>query len=303
MYFQLSILKTAITKYVNRVETLFTNKVNQPFTILLFKKAVYLYIILNNMISLPIARQIWSSEANMIHYYPQDNLAIKLLNLLSRPEVNNYYWYFVIGQFICAALALFGYLKRLMGVLLYFISVNLYYNAGLMQNGGTNLLVITLFYMIFMNEAAGQQPNHRIRSFDITITNFAFFAAKMQVCLLYFVSAVYKLYGSHWMDGSALYYVLNIDEYSTNWIRKNIANADWLTIPVTYFTLGFQIVFPVTVWIKKLKPLTLWIGVAFHVLIIFMMGLTDFGLIMLIMYLLFANDVKSKMALNALKII
>ncbi|MBI2268840.1 MAG: HTTM domain-containing protein [Bacteroidetes bacterium] len=295
-------MKTTITKYIDLTEALFTEKVNTPHTILLFKKAVYLYIILNGLISLPIASQIWSVDANMIHYYPQDNFAIKLINILSRPGINNYYWYFVIGQLTCATVALFGYLKRLMGILLYFISVNLYYNAGLIQNGGTNLLVITLFYMIFMNEAAGQQQNNKIRTFEITATNFAFLAAKIQVCLLYFVSAVYKLYGSHWMDGSALYYVLNMDEYSTSWIQKNIANTDWLTIPVTYFTLTFQMLFPVTVWIKKFKPLTLWVGVVFHVLIIFMMGITDFGLIMLIMYLLFASDAKSKMALNTLKI-
>lgn len=262
---------------------------NNRSIILLFKRILYSYIILNGLISLPVASEIWSTHANLIHYYPTDSILIKVLNILSRAGFGNYYWFFVIGQILCCCIALLGYQKRFMGILLYFISANLYLNTGQLQNGGTNLLLIVLFYLIFVNEDADQSKNSRIRIIDISCTNFAFLTIQIQVCILYLVSAVSKLYGSHWLDGSALYYIFNIDVYSTNWVQKHIANADWITIPLTYFTLFFQLAFPITVWIKKLKPLTLLIGFLFHLLIIFIMGITDFGLIMLIMYLPFVK--------------
>ena len=291
-------MQTKAIKYISGLEEWFTTKVNTPGTILLFKKAVYVFILFNGLITLPIAPEIWSPFASMIHYYPTDNLAIKLMNILSRPSVNNYYWFFVIGQLFCAAIALVGYQKQLMGVLLYFITANLYYNSGLIQNGGTNLLMITLFYMMFMNEDADKYKNGTFRTIAISFSNFALLAAQFQVCLLYIVSSVYKLHGSHWIDGSALYYILNIDEYSTAFIQKYVANTDWITVPATYLTLTFQLLFPVTVWIKKLKPITLVTGIAFHLLIIFMMGLTDFGLIMIVMYLLFFSNAVSLKLLN-----
>jgi hypothetical protein len=291
-----------LNKYIDSLENIFTERINKPFTIILFKKAVYIYILLNGLITLPIAAQLWSPAANTIHFYPVDDFGIKLLNILSRPDLNNYYWLFVVGQLLCCVVLLLGYKKRVTGILLYFITANLYYNARLVQNGGTNLLLLTLLYMIFINEDAEQHENKNLRITDLTISNFAFLAAQIQVCVLYFVSSVYKLYGSHWIDGSALYYILNIDEYSTSWIQQHIANRDWLTVSVTYFTLGFQLLFPITIWIKKLKPITLWIGIVFHVLIILMLGLTDFGLIMLVMYLLFVSNKKSELVLNKLKL-
>lgn len=296
-------MKNKINNIIQSFVFKLTDKVISPNTIILFKKAVYIYIILNGLISLPLAAEIWGPDSYLIHYYPVGNWGIKFLNIISRPDVNTYYLLFVIGQMICSIVALLGYMKRLMSVLLYFLSVNLYYSAGIIQNAGPNVLFVILFYMIFMNEDASDHKNVSIKSSDIGLTNFALITAQIQICVIYFVSAVYKLLGPHWLDGSALYYVLHIEEFTTNWVITYIADRDWLTIPITYLTVIFQLAFPITVWIKKLKPLTLWVGIAFHVLIILVMGLTDFGLIMLIMYLLFVNDAKSKMALNKLKIV
>lgn len=296
------ILKNKLNNITESIVLKLTDSVISPFTIILFKKAVYAYIILNGLISLPIASEIWGPESYLIHYNPPGNFAIKFLNIISRPDVNTYYLVFVIGQIICSIIALFGFMKRMMAILLYFISVNLYYSAGIVQNAGPNILFIILFYMIFMNEDAGDRKNEAMKSLDTSLTNFALLAAKVQICILYFVSAVYKLLGEHWLDGSALYYVLHTEEFTTNWIITNIADRDWLTRSVTYFTVIFQLAFPITVWVKKLKPITLIIGVVFHLLIIFIMGLTDFGLIMIVMYLLFINDQKSKQVLTKLKL-
>jgi hypothetical protein len=279
-----------IDRYLNTVQLFFTEKVNHLLSVVLFKRTLYAYIILNGLISLPIMSQVWSNHAYLLHYYPQDNFLMKILNSMSNPGLSDYYWFFVIGQIICAVLALFGVQKRLMGVLLCFLSMNLYYNSAQIQNGGTNLLILVLFYLMFVNEDAEKSKYQGIKTVDISITNFAFLAIQIQVCVLYLVSAISKLYGSHWLDGSALYYVFNLDAYSGDWIKRHIANNDWVSIPLTYFTICFQFAFPFTVWIKKLKPITLSIGVLFHILIIFIMGITDFGIIMLVMYIPFIRN-------------
>lgn len=288
-------------KYPGHTEYLLTSKVNNAHTIILFKKAVYLYVLISGIITLPDASQLWGPEAYNIRISPGDDLLFNVMNILSRPRINNYYIYFIYGQLACCILLLSGLMRRTAAISLYLITANLYYSARLAQNAGDNVVLLMLFYMIFMNEYPEQIKNNISRTIGIATTNFAFLAAQIQVCILYLVSAVYKLNGPHWTDGSALYYILNIDDYSSNWIQHHIANRDWITIPATYLIMAFQFTFPLTVWIKKLKPFTLTLGIVFHLLVIFIIGLTDFGIIMIIMYLLFLSNEKSERILTKLK--
>ena len=291
-------MKTGSEQLSVRLERHFTVRVNHAATIVLFKKTVYLYLIINGLILLPVAPQIWGPDAFLIHYYPADSLAMKVLDVLSHPAVNRFYWCFLAGQLACCFAGLAGWGRRWSDLLLYFLTANMYFNVALIQNGGTNLMMVILFYMMFMNEQADRGRHPALRTLDVTATNFALLTAQIQVCVLYFVSTVYKVSGTHWLDGSAIYYVFNIDDYSTPWIQRHIANCDWLTVPATYATLGFQVLFPVTVWLKRLKPVTLAVGILFHLMVVLMIGFTVFGLIMIIMYLLFLSDSTSRRILR-----
>ncbi len=277
--------------YNERLISYFSNKVQHPCVLTLFRKCIYLFIIINALILLPIADQIWSPEAYIVHHNPFQPKLLKVLNIMSHPHMNEFYMFFIAAQLVFSIFGLMGKFPRISALIVWFTTVNLYYCAQPLQTGGSNLLILFLFYMMFVDEKAQSTLN-------ITITNFAFLACKIQLCVLYFVSAVYKLYGTHWLDGSAIYYVLNIDTYTTPIIKNVINSCSWLSLPLTWFTLGFQLLFPIFVWIKKLKPLTLKLGIILHVCIGLIMGLMDFSVIMIIAYVLFFSDERSKNLLN-----
>jgi hypothetical protein len=122
------------------------------------------------------------------------------------------------------------------------------------------------------------------------ISNFAFFAMRLQVVFLYLVASYYKLQGETWIDGTAFYYVLYNDMYSHPWFKNIFIDNTFVIKSVSWFTLLFQMLFPVLVWIKKTKNIMLMAGVFLHVMIAWVMGIVDFGVIMILMYTLFNSE-------------
>jgi hypothetical protein len=237
----------------------------------------------------------------MLHNYRSDSLLYKILNMLSHPSIAPAYWIFIGGQLGCILLSFFIRQQRILCILIYFFTVTLYNKAYIAQNSGDTLTVLMLFYLMFMNEYMNENhwtTNQKLRTADITLTNFAFLAAGIQVALVYFVAGVTKLKGEHWPDGTALYYVFSIDEYSCMLAKNYIATSGFLVHAGTYLALAVQLGFPVFVWFRKTRKFTLAAGCILHLLIALLVGLTDFGFVMPVMYLLFFTEEESKKILG-----
>jgi len=138
-----------------------------------------------------------------------------------------------------------------------------------------------------MDENADAVKNPLLKTLNITVSNFAVWAARFQVIILYVTASYFKLFDETWLNGTAFYYVLYSDTYSHPWFKYLFMSSSFFIHAITWGALSFQLLFPVLVWFKQTKIPILIAGVLLHVLIIFVMGLTDFGIIMLIMYLLF----------------
>src|SRR5262249_4977404 len=86
----------------------------------------------------------------------------------------------------------------------------------------------------------------------------------IQLTFMYFFSGLHKLHGGDWGRGEALYIVLG----DIGWTRY-----PFLTLPLpmallrvsTWLVLAWETLFPLLVLSKRLRPLALWFGVAFHV--------------------------------------
>ena len=143
-----------------------------------------------------------------------------------------------------------------------------------------------LFYLMFI-----QQPKENGIGKEIqNILNQTFFKILLiQVCLVYFFSFVYKLYDPSWVDGKALMFISRIEGYSTAPFEWMFADSPILSSIATYATLAYSGLFPILVWIKKLKTPFLFIGLIFHLGISLGMGIFSFGIIMILMYILFLD--------------
>ncbi len=104
--------------------------------------------------------------------------------------------------------------------------------------------------------------------------------------LLYFDSAIHKLFSQHWRNGmgawlpsSHPYYISPID---MRWLLER----EWLERVIGYTVIGFQFLFPLLFWHPRLRVPFLILGTLFHGGITLSFNIYPFGLGMLVHYAL-----------------
>ncbi|MEU2066660.1 HTTM domain-containing protein [Streptomyces anulatus] len=103
-----------------------------------------------------------------------------------------------------------------------------------------------------------------------------------EVCLIYATAGWYKIQGSRWQDGTALYYPLNLD-YFTPWpALSDILGASGLMVMVlTYGTVIVQVAFPFTLFNRRVKNVLLVAMICEHAGIALLLGLPFFSMAMI----------------------
>lgn len=274
-------------KVINSFIDRYTTTTPYANNIKLFRKAVLIFLLCNTLLLLSFAKTLYGPHSYFLPFEQPKGFLLNILSELEKPGMASNWKFFVGGQIISIIACWFLPYKRLLTALVYFFTVNLYFKTVFIQNAGFNLLVIVLFLLIFMDENADAIKHPILKTINITLSNFAVWAAWFQVFILYITASYFKLLGQTWLNGTAFYYVLFNDTYSHPWAKYMFIGSSFFVHAITWFALIFQLLFPVLIWFKKTKPVILLAGVLFHLLIIFVMGITDFGIIMLLMYLLF----------------
>ncbi|MCX5146661.1 HTTM domain-containing protein [Streptomyces sp. NBC_00320] len=103
-----------------------------------------------------------------------------------------------------------------------------------------------------------------------------------EVCLIYATAGWYKIQGSRWQDGTALYYPLGLD-YFTPWpeLSSVVAGSGTLVMLLSYGTVAVQVAFPFTVFNRRIKNVLLGAMMLEHAGIAVMLGLPFFSLAMI----------------------
>ena len=274
----------------------------------LFRRALYIFLFLNTLSLLPIAKEIWSYNGIIgprgwnfgIPTIEQGSYA--LINVLSHPANNTYTWVyivFIIAQLIFLTTGILRIFPKISSVMIYFFTVNLFLKGGQMFTGGEVLVSLLLFYLMFIQKSnkekqkisfrISKDENPEFTFLQNVLNNSFYWMCLIQVCLVYFFSTFYKLLDWNWINGSAVMYVSRIDAYSSGLNRFFFADNYTLSLIATYSILIYQALFPILVWFKKIKKPFLIFGVIFHLGIAFGMGLFTFGIIMCLVYLLFLD--------------
>ncbi|WP_443065314.1 HTTM domain-containing protein [Streptomyces sp. NBC_00536] len=103
-----------------------------------------------------------------------------------------------------------------------------------------------------------------------------------EVCLIYATAGWYKIQGSRWQDGTALYYPLGLD-YFTPWpgLSATLAASGTLVMLLTYGTVVVQVAFPFTLFNRRIKNVLLCAMMLEHAGIAVLLGLPFFSLAMI----------------------
>ncbi|MEU9855211.1 HTTM domain-containing protein [Streptomyces sp. NPDC047974] len=112
--------------------------------------------------------------------------------------------------------------------------------------------------------------------------NAALVVLMAEVCLIYATAGWYKIQGSRWQDGTALYYPLHLD-YFTPWpgLSELLASSGIMVMLLSYGTVIVQVAFPFTLFKRKVKNVLLVAMMLEHAGIALLLGLPAFSLAMI----------------------
>ncbi|KUJ64879.1 hypothetical protein ACZ90_54810 [Streptomyces albus subsp. albus] len=112
--------------------------------------------------------------------------------------------------------------------------------------------------------------------------NAALLVIMTEVCLIYATAGWYKIQGSRWQDGTALYYPLHLDYFSP-WpaLADLLAGSGLVVMVLTYGTVMVQVAFPFTVFNRRIKNGLIVLMMMEHIGIAILLGLPFFSLAMI----------------------
>ncbi len=218
---------------------------------------------------------------------------------------------FDIAYVVLALLAVVfaaGWKTRWVTPLLLLFWIGLSVNSTLLTNGGDTLMRITLFFALFANLskrwsvdawlARGKEPKpvtgwrSRIPGWlPPLLHNTALVLCGYQILLIYASSALLKLQGSEWLDGTAVYYSLAIEVFRPfPWLNDLVSLWDWPVYLLTYTTFGLQLLFPIFLVWRPTRVVALLGITGVHLGIALFLGLWPFSLAMIALDFLFVRD-------------
>ncbi len=178
---------------------------------------------------------------------------------------------------------------------------SLYERQPVLLDGGDNLaylvipmLLLTRCYDRFsmstgLTAKVVKRLPESLRSVSTPLHNLGVLAIALQMCLVYIVSGLYKVQGQMWQDGTALFYVLRVPEFSFPGLSHLVYENDFLVFAGTYVTVLFLVYFPLGILVPALRPWAAIMSIGFHLGIAVLMGLTGFAMTMVACDLIFLS--------------
>ncbi|MFF0789961.1 HTTM domain-containing protein [Streptomyces spiralis] len=160
--------------------------------------------------------------------------------------------------------------------------------AGRMQG---EWLVPALLWAAWVVQALWWLVARRVRSAEPRILldvianvlhNTALLVIMTEACLIYATAGWYKIQGSRWQDGTAVYYPLHLDYFSP-WpgLADLLSSSGTIMMVVTYGTVIVQVAFPFTLFNRRVKNVLLVAMMTEHAVIAVVLGLPFFSLAMI----------------------
>ncbi|MFE9440516.1 HTTM domain-containing protein [Streptomyces sp. NPDC006602] len=114
------------------------------------------------------------------------------------------------------------------------------------------------------------------------VHNGALIVIMAEACLIYATAGWYKIQGSRWQDGTAVYYPLHLDYFSP-WpaLADALVASGTMVMLVTYGTVIAQVAFPFTLFNRRVKNVLLAVMMIEHAAIAVILGLPFFSLAMI----------------------
>ncbi|MCC2252450.1 HTTM domain-containing protein [Virgibacillus sp. AGTR] len=236
-------------------------------------------------------------------------------NNFSIYQLNDSLLYFEIIFHIGVVIAFFftiGFMGRLTAILNFIFIWSLQHANVLILDGGDNVMRIILFYLLFANTTAffsldGYRRKQKVSSITLSPSlsnafhNLAVLASIIQVSFMYLTSGMHKIMGEVWQNGTALYYILQVDEYTHPFFKELVISSDFLLLIGAYGAIFAQITYPFLLFNRYTRYIAIFNIIAMHIGIAIVMGLFTFSATMISIQLVLLKNEEYERAYTAVK--
>ncbi|WP_025742676.1 sporulation-delaying protein SdpB family protein [Aquimarina pacifica] len=195
-----------------------------------------------------------------------------------------------------------GYYPRFMGILHWYITYSFLSDCPIVDGGDQIASQITLILIpiTLLDSRKSHWNKPRTKNYSPylrIVTYFAFFLLHFQIAFIYFDAAVSKIRVEEWINGTAVYYwftspTFGVGDFLQPLIYPLLKHPITLTL-ITWSTIALELTLAGALFMKYTKSkILLFLGLAFHFMIILIHGLPSFFCTMsacLVIYLLPSN--------------
>ncbi|MET9512818.1 HTTM domain-containing protein [Streptomyces flavidovirens] len=223
------------------------------------------------------------------------------------------FWAWYALAVVLSALLMLGWRTRVVAVLFWFLVVAFYVRGSMANSGWALLSLLFANYLVFVasgrrwsldarrrarkaeGKAArskfvfwGEETEELRRRLVTILHNGGMAMIALQVMVIYGSAAMYKIQGESWRDGTALYYTMMYDDFSTfPELSAWVASHGTFAALMAYVTVFSQMLFPALVFNRRLKYCILVVMLATHIGIGLLMALPMFSAITIVGDLVF----------------
>ncbi len=202
--------------------------------------------------------------------------------------------------FLVSVAFLLGWKSRITSVLFFVFTWSLYQRNYFAIDGGDNVIFLISFYLMFADvgrrfsldayAAARAGREVAVPWWRAMLHNYAVLACLVQICMLYLFAGLWKANSHMWLDGTAIYYILRVNEFQLPGISPLIYHSALLGVLSCYATIIFEMLLPFDVWKRNMRIWMLLGAIVLHLSIGIVMGLMYFSLAMIAADLIFLAD-------------
>jgi hypothetical protein len=282
---------------------------NKSIGLSIFRVIVAFLVIKKAIFLLPMANELFGLKAISPYVIYLQSMSVYHLKFLAYPfHVPHAPQLFLMAIMLVASFYLFGVYKGITGVVLFIMITILRLRNGFILDGSDNVIQVTLPFLIFADSYKHFRLDFKFSVFkklerfnifnknetivDLRrfIANAALFGLMFQVCYVYFFTALAKLQGEMWLNGTAIYYTMRVEEFRATAWNIPLTENHYFVVLGTYFTIMMELAFIFLVWSRTTKFYVLILGVLLHVGIWIFMRIDDFSWIMIGTYFVFITD-------------
>jgi hypothetical protein len=206
------------------------------------------------------------------------------------------------AHFFCIFFVLLGWHTQFFVVMVFITLTSIQHRNPVILNSGDVAMRLMLFLFMFESNADSMLSiNATAGAFKNAVLEEPWCRRLMQILVanIYFKSMYWKLMGSMWREGSAVFYVLNIKRYQR--LRfPDFAKRPFVFQMLAWSTLVIWGALGTLIWIDEFRYPLIVIGVLFHIAMDMFLKIRLFQWVMMTGLILFIKPSDAEWAIEAL---